>query len=154
MITIADALADDGIALHLQPRTHAEAVQQIATLLHRDTRVIRWEPLRLALTKGITCLVDAGAEFGVCIPHARTDAVIALVMSIGRFEPPVVFPDCPQPIRYVFCIGVPVALASDYLRIVGLLTRMLRNPATETQLRRASTATEFVALLSRLEAAL
>jgi PTS system nitrogen regulatory IIA component len=49
---------------------------------------------------------------------------------------------------------VPVALASDYLRIVGLLARLLRNPATEAELFGTSSENEFVATLTRLEAQL
>ena len=56
--------------------------------------------------------------------------------------------------RYLFCIALPPEMASDYLRIIGLLARIVKAPASEEQLRKAATPEEFVAILTRLEAKL
>ena len=45
-------------------------------------------------------------------------------------------------------------MANDYLRIVGLLVRILKDPATEERLRAAKSGTEFVDCLSELESKL
>jgi hypothetical protein len=47
---------------------------------------------------------------------------------------------------------VPVTLASDYLRIVGLLARTQRTGPVEVRLREATTAAEFVGVLADVEA--
>ena len=153
-MTFAETLATGGVALDLRAATAEDALQKVAGLLRGDPRVLDWEDVYLSLRKAVTCLVEEGADFGVCIPHARTDAVTAMVMSAGRFDRGVLFQNCALPIRYMFCIAVPVALASDYLRIVGLLARLLRNPATEAELLETSTENEFVDTLTWLEAQL
>jgi PTS system nitrogen regulatory IIA component len=45
-------------------------------------------------------------------------------------------------------------MANDYLRIVGLLARVLKEPAKESQLATAATPMEFIQILSALEAKL
>ena len=42
-------------------------------------------------------------------------------------------------------------MANDYLRIVGLLVRILKDPETEMRLRAAATGEEFVQRLTDLE---
>jgi PTS system nitrogen regulatory IIA component len=74
-----------------------------------------------------------------------------MVMSVGRFDPMLDFPEIMRPVRYVFVIGAPVALAADYLRIVGLLMRVIRNPASEKSLDEARTAEAFIDVLSSFE---
>ncbi|HEX5176403.1 MAG TPA: PTS sugar transporter subunit IIA, partial [Chthoniobacteraceae bacterium] len=87
-----------------------------------------------------------------CLPHARTEAVTGMVMSAGRFRKAVLFAGCNRPIRYVYCIAVPITLASDYLRIVGLLARAQRTKPIEARLHTATTPADFIAVLADLEA--
>ena len=77
-----------------------------------------------------------------------------MVMAVGRSEAGIVFPGVELPVHYVFCIAVPRGLAADYLRIVGLLARVFKDRAMETELRAAATGSEFIDLLSRREAKL
>ena len=75
-------------------------------------------------------------------------------MAIGRSIEGLRFEGCVAPVRYIFCIGVPKALATDYVRIVGLLARILKQPKTEAALRDAKSPEEFINQLSVLEATL
>ena len=49
------------------------------------------------------------------------------------------------------CIAVPTALAADYLRIVGLIARVFKDPEVEEQLRTVQTPAEFIEILARAE---
>ena len=77
-----------------------------------------------------------------------------MVMAVGRSPEGLPFEGCIAPVRYIFCIGVPKALATDYLRIVGLLARILKHPATEAALRDVESPQKFIDELSVLEATL
>ena len=79
----------------------------------------------------------AGSDFEICIPHARTNAVSSMIMSIGRSTEGIAVPGREMRIHYIFAVGVPTAWAADYLRIVGALARMFKNPKAEAQLRSA-----------------
>ena len=154
MIKVSDILRSDDIVLTLEAAPPATIIDTVAARLQHDERVLDWHKLRDALHASAPCIGEPGADFAVVLPHARTDAVNAMAMSVGRASAGLVFPEAVQPVRYVFCIGVPRALAADYLRLVGLLARLLRDRATEAQLRTSATAEDFLAVLGRLEAKL
>lgn len=153
MSTVSDILRAEDVKLSIRATTQKAAIDEVAALLQHDERVLDWNALAAGFHKAAPCL-PVGDEFAICIPHTRTDQVSAMAMSVGRSAEGVAFPACPQPVRYIFCIVVQHALAADYLRIVGLLARIMKEPASEARLRAAATGTDFVAELARLEAKL
>lgn len=153
MITIADILKPEHVILDIHGKTPAAAIGEVAAPLRTDERVLDWETLLAGFFKVAPCL-PASPEFAICIPHTRTEEVTSLVMSMGRSVQGIAFPGSPAPVRYIFCIGVQLALAADYLRIVGLLARIVKEPASEERLRTAASGLELVTALSRLEAKL
>jgi mannitol/fructose-specific phosphotransferase system IIA component (Ntr-type) len=72
-----------------------------------------------------------------------------MVMSVGRSE--LNTETGSRVIQYTFVIGVPIALASDYLRIIGALARIFKDPATEARLRTVDSARDFLAILVQRE---
>lgn len=154
MITISDSLRPDCVLLDLEAREYLDAIRSVALLLKPRPEVLDWKGLLASMNEACPCIVDQTGEFSLCLPHARTDAVNAIVMSVGRFRPGLMFPATEAPVRYIFCIGAPKALASDYPRIVGLLSRIFQEPESEAQLCAATTPSEFIARLSALEAKL
>lgn len=154
MITLADTLSAECVGLDLKAGDHRSAVRAVAELLRPLPAVLDWKLLFTGLVNSCPCLAETGAEFAICLPHVRTDAVSGIVMSVGRFIPGIEFPDCPRLVRYIFCIGAQTALASDYPRLVGLLARIVKDPQAEMQICAAATPEEFVDCLRALEAKL
>ena len=154
MISIADTLRPERIRLSLTATAPEAAIRETAALLQSTPEVLDWNALLAGLLSRAPCLAERDADFAFCLPHARTEAVNTMVMSIGIAPDGLVFPDCEKPVRYIFCIALPQAMATDYLRIVGLLTRILRDPANEAMLRSAPSATELIDELTGLEARL
>lgn len=151
MITLADTLTPRHIALEPKVENRTDALLKIAGLLKDDPRVVDWEGFYAQLCKSSPCRCEDEANFAICLPHARTDAVTEMVMSVGRFDPMLDFPEIKKPVRYLFVIGAPVAMAADYLRIVGLLMRVIRNPDSEKSLDRARIAEDFLDVLTSFE---
>jgi PTS system fructose-specific IIC component len=150
MITIADILNPQQIDLDLKMTNQEEAINHVATLLREDERVTDWNAFyRGLLTKQPSMQGAGGSE--ICIPHTRTDSVTSMVMSAGRSSAGIVVPDAEFPIHFIFVIGVPKALASDYLRIIGAITRIFREPVGKQKMREAKSAEEFLQLLSAAE---
>ena len=152
MITVADILHAEHVVLDLAAVTPHAAIEEVAALVKNDVAVDDWSALLAGVHAVYPCLPESEGGFSICIPHTRGECVSAMVMSVGRSVAGVPFPDVELPVRYVFCIAVPRALAADYLRIVGLLARVFKDPAAERELRAAATPTDFIALLSRREA--
>jgi mannitol/fructose-specific phosphotransferase system IIA component (Ntr-type) len=154
MIAIADTLRPECVRLALAATEGQGAIDEVAALLETTPAVLDWDELHAGLHRSAPCLAESESPFAICLPHARTDAVNKMVMAVGRALPGVSFGGDTPPVRYIFCIGVPKAMASDYLRIVGLLARVLKDPATEGRLAAAATPVEFIQILSALEAKL
>jgi mannitol/fructose-specific phosphotransferase system IIA component (Ntr-type) len=154
MITIGDLLLHDHVLLDLQATQSKEAINEVAALVKSDPAVLDWETLLKGVQASAPCLPEPAGGFALCIPHTRGECVSGMVMSVGRSEAGITFPGVDLPIRYIFCIAVPRALAADYLRIVGLLARVFKDRQTESTLRAAETGAEFIELLTRREAKL
>lgn len=154
MITIPDLLPAGHLALELISTTSRAAIDEVAALLKSDPAVNDWDALLTGVQAVAPCLPEESGGFAICIPHTRGECVASMVMSVGRSTLGVSFPGVDLPVRYIFCIAVPRALAADYLRIVGLLARVFKDPAAERELRAATTPDDFIALLASREARL
>ncbi|MEI8233074.1 MAG: PTS sugar transporter subunit IIA [Verrucomicrobiota bacterium] len=149
MITIGDILSPKHILLDLESRTRGAAIAKVAELLESDSRVKDWERFDAGLLPGSSCMAnDSGS--GICIAHVRTNAVSAMIMAVGRSVEGIPVEDGTR-VRLVFVIGVPVALASDYLRIIGALARIFRTAKGEAALLDAQIPEEFLETLCTLE---
>ena len=150
MITIGDILFPEHILLDLKVGTHMRAVAKVAELVESDERVTDWERFYKGIIEGSACMAnDHGSA--LCIAHARTNAVNAMVMAVGRSVEGIPLEGEPANVRLVFVIGVPVALASDYLRIIGALARIFRTAKGVEELLSAETPEEFLERLCTLE---
>jgi mannitol/fructose-specific phosphotransferase system IIA component (Ntr-type) len=150
MITIADILRPEDIDLELKMGNQEEAINHVASLLKEDERVTDWSAFYKGLASKHPCVAAAGGT-EICIPHTRTDSVTGMVMSAGRSRKGIVVREAEQPVHFIFVIGVPVALAADYLRIIGALARIFKGPSAKEGLRQAQTAEDFLQMLAAAE---
>jgi len=150
MITIADILHPRDIELDLKATNQEEAINHVASLLREDDRVTDWNAFYKGLGSKQPCVAAAGGT-EICIPHTRTDSVTGMVMSAGRSQKGIMVKGADAPVHFVFVIGVPVALAADYLRIIGALARIFKDPAVKDSLRQAKTSEAFLQLLATAE---
>jgi len=150
MITIADILKPESIDLDLKMGNQEEAINHVASMLKEDERVTDWNAFYQSLLSKQPCLAAAGGS-EICIPHTRTDGVTGMVMSAGRSQAGIIAAEAQWPIHFIFVIGVPVALAADYLRIIGALTRIFKAPVTRERLLQTQKPGEFLQLLASAE---
>ena len=150
MITIADILLPEDIDLDLRMTNQEEAINHVASLLKEDDRVTDWSAFYRGLATKQPCLAAAGGS-EICIPHIRTEAVTGMVMAVGRSAAGIEVPGAEGPVHFIFVIGVPLALAADYLRIIGALTRIFRDPRIKEQLRNTAGSEAFLQLLATAE---
>ena len=150
MITIADILHPEDIDLELKMTQQEEAIHHVAALLRDDERVKDWNAFYAGLASRQPCIAAAGGT-EICIPHTRTDSVTGMVMSAGRSNGGIAIKEADSPIHFVFVIGVPLALAADYLRIIGAMARIFKDPVAKDRLRQAKTTEEFLQLLAVAE---
>jgi mannitol/fructose-specific phosphotransferase system IIA component (Ntr-type) len=150
MITIGNILRPKRMDLTLGAAIQEEAIYRVASLLKDDDRVKDWNAFYSTLIGKNPCVAN-GNNFEICIPHARTDAVSAMVMAFGRSSLSANCENNGIKVRYIFVIGVPTALAADYLRIIGALARIFKDPLAESSLRQASTVEQLLTILASNE---
>ncbi len=150
MLRITDILTPKQVILELAATTAEAAIVEVAQRLRLDPRVSDWGQFVEALKVGNSCVTNENG-YGIAIPHARTPHVSSMVMATGRSRAGIYFPEAEVRVHYLFVIGVPGALAQDYLRLIGALARTFRSPKSEASLRDVKTPEEFIALLSASE---
>lgn len=154
MITLGDILKPRHVALAMAAADVPSALDQLARRLQGDARITNWPGFYEALKRG----ADAGLTVlscGAALCHARTEGVAEIVMSAGRLVEEIAEPARPDrpgiAFKILFVIGLPPTMASEYLRMVGALARALKDASAAEQIGRASTADEFVEILSQRE---
>lgn len=151
MLTLGEILKPRHVALGLQGADAVSALDPLAGLLQQDARVLNWAGfhggLRRGAAEGLTFL-----SCGAALCHARTDAVSGMTMAAGRFDAPVSHGGAdPRLVRFLFAIGLPPTMASEYLRVVGALARALQDESTVHALASAASEEEFVSILTQHE---
>lgn len=154
MITLGETLKPRHVALAMEAADVPSALDQLARMLRGDSRITNWqdfdEVLKRGAAAGLTVL-----SCGAALCHARTEGVADIAMSAGRLKETIAGPACAGgpgvAFKFLFVIGLPPTMASEYLRMVGALARTLKDANTVEQIGRATTAEEFVAILSQRE---
>ncbi len=82
---------------------------------------------------------------GIAIPHARTDCVKEMVLIAARCPAGIVFDEKDlEAVRFIFLVGTPKRMVTDYLRIVGSLARCMKGDEFRQKLLDAATPEEFI----------
>jgi mannitol/fructose-specific phosphotransferase system IIA component (Ntr-type) len=71
-----------------------------------------------------------------------------LVLAVGRSAEGVTFEAGGEKIHFIFVIGTPRRMVTEYLALVGAMARLLRNEEVRLKLLSARTPEEFLAALS------
>jgi mannitol/fructose-specific phosphotransferase system IIA component (Ntr-type) len=148
--TLAQLLDPTRVILKVQSTKRTTALFEVARLLdgHPDVTNFQGFYNELLARERIdtTCL---GNE--IALPHARTEHVTRIVMAVGRSDPGVYFENSDQTVRLIFVLGTPKSNAGDYLQVVGVLCRIIKDSANRDALLHAPTAADFIRILADLE---
>ena len=84
----------------------------------------------------------------VAFPHARTEAVLQLLLIIGRSETGVSFRRDRPVVHLIFLIGAPPQAITDYLGCVAWLAKRVRIPETRQSLMHAENPQAFLRIIA------
>jgi len=148
---IEEYLLPKHVNLALKSTDRASALDEVMAPLRGDVRIQNWEKLRASvLGRDAPAVSEHGR--GVCLAHGRSDAVNHLIMAAGKFVEPIAFPEIPEKVYLVFVVGIPTTMRSEYLRVIGSIARICRDPVQLEHLLRSRTAEEFIQRLAAGEA--
>jgi len=135
------------ILLDLKENKRTAAIHEVAGLLEKDEGVINFKGFYDELLARERVEATSLGN-GVAFPHARTDHVKRLVLAVGRSVEGVNFEAGGEKIHFIFVIGTPRRMVTEYLALVGAMARLLRNEEVRLKLLSARTPEEFLAALS------
>jgi mannitol/fructose-specific phosphotransferase system IIA component (Ntr-type) len=140
---LSDLLREDLITLHLKAETSVGAIQETISPLRNDKRVDDFEKFQSEVlhreTVESTCL-----GCGVALPHARIDVVNDMVLAVGVSPKGVFFENGNQTVHLILVVGTPKRLATEYLRMVGTIARLLKDADFRQALMACTTPQEFI----------
>jgi len=146
-MTIDEILHPDEVDLSLRADTKVAAIEEVLSLLRGDERVTNWEGLRNAVVERDAPAIEHEGRC-ICIAHGRTRAVTSLTMAAGRSEAGIICPEASRPVHLLFTVGIPAAMSSEYLRLVGSIVRVCREEELMTELLAAADGETFVERLA------
>ena len=127
------------VRLDLEAADRETALRRTAELLAADPRVGNWEEFWLSIGgRQVVELADAAGS--VILAHGRGQAVREVALAAARWA-------APAGPRLIFVFAIPAAMSEEYLRNVGALARICRQPEKTAALLSAATPVEFAGLL-------
>lgn len=147
MISIGEVLLPAHVNLVLAAQEKNEAINEVLSKLNGDFHVKDFPTFqKQVFQRDASAISENGC--GICIAHARTEAVGSLVMAAGRTAVGIPCKETPDPVRLFFVAGIPAAFNAEYLRIVGAIARICRDRHQLERLLAAKDSEHFVSLLS------
>ena len=144
---LLELLQPGHILLDLPETKRTAAIYRVAALLEKDEGVIQFQGFydELLARERVEATTLGN---GVAFPHARTDHVKRLVLAVGRSTAGVNFENGGENIHFIFVIGTPRRMVTEYLALVGAMARILRQDEVRGKLMAAKTPDEFLAALA------
>ncbi len=140
------------ILLQVKNTKRTSALNEVAQLLSTHPAVLNFEGFYNELLARDR-LDTTSLGHGFAVPHARTDHVREIVVAVGRSEAGVPF-DSGENVRMMFMLGTPKSRPGDYLQVLSILCRLLKDPANRQAFLAASTVEDFIRAVTEAEAKL
>jgi mannitol/fructose-specific phosphotransferase system IIA component (Ntr-type) len=138
------------INLNVQSAEHAAALQEVAGPLAAHPDVVDFDGFyRELLAREQLDTTYLG--HGIALPHARTQHVKSIVVSVGRSATGVHFANCNEIVRLMIVLGTPKSNPTDYLMVVSSLCKIFNDPINRAALMEAQTTDAFMTALIAAE---
>jgi PTS system nitrogen regulatory IIA component len=149
---LSQLLDPSRILLQIKSTKRTAALHEVAELLSKHEHVGNFDGFYAELLARDR-LDTTSLGHGFAVPHARTDHVQQIVVAVGRSESGVQF-EGGENVRMMFMLGTPKARPGDYLQVLSLLCRLLKDSANREAFLAAPTPEDFIKVLSAAEAKL
>lgn len=149
---LSQLLHPSRILLQVKNTKRTSALNEVAQLLAPHPDVINFDGFYAELLARDR-LDTTSLGHGFAVPHARTDHVKQIVLAIGRSDAGVLF-EAGETVRMMFMLGTPKSRPGDYLQVLSILCRLLKDPANRQAFLDAPTPEEFIQAITAAEAKL
>lgn len=140
------------IQLQVKNTKRTSALNEVAQLLAPHPDVLNFDGFYAELLARDR-LDTTSLGHGFAVPHARTDHVQKIVLAVGRSDTGITF-EAGENVRMMFMLGTPKARPGDYLQVLSILCRLLKDPANRQAFLDAPTPEKFIEIITAAEAKL
>ncbi len=146
-ISLADYLSLRVLAPRLKSETKEEAMEEMLQILARGVKIKDMEEARGALWAREHSM-STGMQYGIAIPHARTDTVDRLVCAVGLKPRGIDFDSMDgRPSRIFVLTLSPKSAATPHVRFMSMVSQLM-NKEGRAALLAAETADDMYAVLT------
>ena len=150
-LKISDYLKPEAIIMEIKAKEKIAAINELVAHMVEHKLVDDGKEFINALAKREN-LESTGIGDGIAIPHARTNAVRALVLAFARSPDGIDFSSIDgKPSHIIFLIASPENMKSEYILALAKLSRLLRKRTVRELLRDAKDLGEIMEIIRKNE---
>jgi fructose-specific phosphotransferase system IIA component len=150
-LKISDYLKPEAIIMEIKAKEKIAAINELVAHMVKNKLVDDGKEFINALAKREN-LESTGIGDGIAIPHARTNAVRALVLAFARSPDGIDFSSIDgKPSHIIFLIASPENMKSEYILALAKLSRLLRKRVVRELLRNAKDSDEIMEIIKKNE---
>ena len=95
---------------------------------------------------------STGIGDGIAIPHARLEGLEKIIMAFASLKKGIDFgAEDKKPVKLIFLLGTPPEMASDYLKVLGKLSHLLKEKDIQKKLLKAGSPSEVIEIIEETE---
>lgn len=137
-------LQEEDIILDLKARNKDGTLKELARVLHKHCSHINLETLYQVL-RDREQIGSTGVGNGVAIPHGKVEKLDRVLIGFGRNLNGIGFDSIDnQPVHILVMLLSPVQVIDEYLKTLGMISRLLKQPETRRILRITENRQEIV----------
>lgn len=131
--------------------TKDEVVELLAENMAQETKVLIDKETFLEKVFQREEVGTTGIGMGVVVPHARSESVKDIIVSIALLKHPIEFntPDG-EPAKLVILVGAPKTKNKEYLNLLARIARIFRNKDYRRNVFEAASQEELIEAMSEL----
>ena len=140
---IADYLRDSLIFLDIEAKDKSTTIAKIVDLMDKND-VFSDASKFLNEVYQRESLGSTGIGKGIALPHARTQNVKEITISMTRLKDGIEFgSEDKQPVKLIFLLGTPLKAVGEYLKVLAKLSKLLREEKIRSQILKAETPVQI-----------
>jgi len=148
---LAEILPEDQISANLAGENKFQVIEELLDLLNNNKKIADRD-LALHDVLAREGYLSTGLENGIAIPHAKTDGVNQLVISLGTKKEGIEFESLDgKPGQLIFLVLSPRDTSGPHIQALATISRNLKEKSLRDALINADSAGEIAEILKGFE---
>jgi fructose-specific phosphotransferase system IIA component len=146
----AKYLTRDDIKIELEGNNKDEVIKELVTVLKNNGKISDFEKALAAIWEREKS-ISTGMQFGIAIPHAKTDLVSQIICAVGLKRSGIDFDSIDNnPAQIFVLILIPEHEVSPYLQFLSKIVRFLSNPDVRNEILSCKTKDQLYRLFKQI----